>query len=165
MIIGHEETGIGNSLGAIRAQYNHQPLNVNIPASNTSLSTSEFSPASSMSLQDPDTYCTLSPTSGYTFNFDQSRYPGSARAGSFSNVYLNCESPTHSWEMLNPGSVRHAQAITPTQHAHGYTNIYEPQHPAKNASRQQNDYASSHHNVVDIDRICQGLDVRTTVSF
>ena len=31
-------------------------------------------------------------------------------------------------------------------------------------ARHHNDYSSGHHNVVDVERIRQGLDVRTTVS-
>ena len=33
----------------------------------------------------------------------------------------------------------------------------------KTGGRQSHDYASGHHNIVDIDRICRGMDVRTTV--
>ena len=33
----------------------------------------------------------------------------------------------------------------------------------RHSARQNTEFAAGHHNVVDIDRICQGLDVRTTV--
>ena len=35
--------------------------------------------------------------------------------------------------------------------------------PYKNGPRHNHEFASGHHNVVDIERIRQGLDVRTTV--
>ena len=35
--------------------------------------------------------------------------------------------------------------------------------PHKNGQRHNHEYASGHHNVVDVERIRQGLDVRTTV--
>lgn len=43
---------------------------------------------------------------------------------------------------------------------------YYPQHnrgQGKIGGRQSHDYASGHHNIVDIDRIRKGIDVRTTV--
>ena len=42
-------------------------------------------------------------------------------------------------------------------------------HPGRNSvrprTRQHNDFAGNHHNVVDVHRIAHGLDVRTTVSY
>ena len=40
---------------------------------------------------------------------------------------------------------------------------YQQRSPT-NGPRQNCEYAAGHHNIVDIERIRQGLDVRTTVS-
>ena len=161
-IISQEETGTHISHGT-RAQYNHLSFNGDVSYSNTSLSASEFSSASSLSLQDLDTCRTFSPTSGHTFSFDQSHYARNPRNNSFANTCFNYESSVNSWETLGPGVVGQERAVTPTQQAHSYPSIYLPQRPAKSGLRQQHDYATGHHNIVDIERISQGLDVRTTV--
>ena len=68
-----------------------------------------------------------------------------------------------SWEMLGPGAIgqERGQVYQPqlknggfSSHRHG---------PLKFGSRQPHDFASGHHNVVDVERIRRGLDVRTTV--
>ena len=48
-----------------------------------------------------------------------------------------------------------------------YSGIYPYQQrtPGKLIGRSPHDYSSGHHNVVDVERIRQGLDVRTTVCY
>lgn len=42
--------------------------------------------------------------------------------------------------------------------------IPQQRHSGKPVTRQGHEYGSAHHNVVDVERIRQGTDVRTTVS-
>ena len=67
------------------------------------------------------------------------------------------------WAAFNPGAIGQERA-TPTllHQRQGYCS--QPNRAqSKVGGRQSHDYASGHHNIVDIDRIRQGIDVRTTV--
>ena len=79
------------------------------------------------------------------------------------NTFLNSGLQSPIWSGLNLGAIGQERG-TPAliQQRHGY---YPQQNKAqtKNTGRQSHDYASGHHNIVDIDRIRQGIDVRTTV--
>ncbi len=65
---------------------------------------------------------------------------------------------------FSPGAIGQERVISQTMEP------CPPQYPqqqrglAKLGGRQNHDFASGHHNVVDVDRIRQGTDVRTTVS-
>lgn len=57
------------------------------------------------------------------------------------------------------GQERGVSMLSPYSSMHPY----QQRSPAKYLTRSPHDYSSGHHNVVDIERIRQGLDVRTTV--
>ena len=73
--------------------------------------------------------------------------------------------PFASWDILGPGAIgqERGQVFLP----HFSNSTYSPQRrgPTKFGGRHTQDFASGHHNVVDVERIRRGLDVRTTVSF
>lgn len=77
--------------------------------------------------------------------------------------FFNSGAQSPIWSPFNPGAVGQERG-TPTfpHHRQGY-------HPQQNrgqskiGGRQPHDYASGHHNIVEIDRIRRGIDVRTTV--
>ncbi len=72
--------------------------------------------------------------------------------------------PIGAYDLLGPGAIgqERGQAY-PTHFRNGG---YSPQRrgPPRFGGRHAHDFASGHHNVVDVDRIGRGLDVRTTVS-
>ena len=80
------------------------------------------------------------------------------------NPYNGYSVPSTLWSQYNPGTIgqeRGSAMLAPQRHP-----IPRP-HPKPHArfgSRQQHDFSGLHHNVVDVDRIQAGLDVRTTVS-
>ena len=77
--------------------------------------------------------------------------------------FLNSGLQSPIWAAFNPGAIGQERG-TPAllQQRQGY---YLQQNRAQNkiGGRQSHDYASGHHNIVDIDHIRQGIDVRTTV--
>lgn len=62
-----------------------------------------------------------------------------------------------------PGAIGQERATAPP--AQIRSRPYPQQHhaPSRVVGRQNSDYSSGHHNVVDVERIRRGLDVRTTV--
>lgn len=62
----------------------------------------------------------------------------------------------------NACNLRETSAVVGQPRASMYTTFHQRGSP-KAVGRRDNDYPPSHHNVVDIGRIQQGLDVRTTV--
>ena len=68
--------------------------------------------------------------------------------------------PLLHWPQYRPGLPHHGRAVLPYVRPRV---THQPRSLQKQITRQTNDYASGHHNVVDVERIRQGLDVRTTV--
>ena len=79
------------------------------------------------------------------------------------STFLNSGLQSPIWSTVNPGAIGQERG-TPTllDQRQGY---YSPQHRgnSKIGGRQTHESASGHHNVVDVDRIARGIDVRTTV--
>ena len=73
--------------------------------------------------------------------------------GSQLPLYLGCVSNTASPQRLMQQAPRSRFGAM----------LYQQGSPTKNGLRQNCEYAAGHHNIVDIERIRQGLDVRTTV--
>lgn len=68
-----------------------------------------------------------------------------------------------SWPMLKPHAKKQERAVTHIHRPHNNSLLQPVGSSIGNGSRQTNEYPLGHHNVVDVDRIRQGLDVRTTV--
>ena len=79
------------------------------------------------------------------------------------STFLNSGLPSPVWSAFNPGAIGQERGAPTYLHQR---QAYYPQQnrgQSKIGGRQSHDYASGHHNIVDIDRIRQGIDVRTTV--
>lgn len=79
------------------------------------------------------------------------------------STFLNSGVQSPIWAAFSPGAIGQ-ERVTPTL-LHQRQAYYPQQNrtQSKIGGRQSHDYASGHHNIVDIDRIRQGIDVRTTV--
>ena len=77
--------------------------------------------------------------------------------------FLNPGLQSPIWSAFNPGAIGQERG-TPT-HLHQRQGLGTQQNRGQPriGGRQTHDYASGHHNIVDIDRIRRGIDVRTTV--
>ena len=79
------------------------------------------------------------------------------------STFLNSGLQSPIWTALNPGAIGQERGTPTLLHQR---QGYYPQHgraQSKIGGRQSHEYTSGHHNIVDIDRIRQGIDVRTTV--
>lgn len=72
--------------------------------------------------------------------------------------------PLRAWDVFGPGAI--GQERGQTYQPQLRNGAYSPQRrgPPRFGGRHTHDFASGHHNVVDVERIRRGLDVRTTVS-
>ena len=78
--------------------------------------------------------------------------------------FLNSGIQSPIWAAFNPGAIGQERGTPGLLHQRqGYHHPQQTRTQCKIGARQSHDYASGHHNVVDIDRIRQGIDVRTTV--
>ena len=80
----------------------------------------------------------------------------------FFSPYVDYGVQSPLWSPYTPGAIgqeRGGSMLSPYSGIHPY----QQRSPAKYLGRSPQDYSSGHHNVVDIERIRQGLDVRTTV--
>lgn len=64
----------------------------------------------------------------------------------------------------SPGAIGQERIVHHTPQPRALYCLQQQRGLTKLVGRQNHDYASVHHNVVDVDRIRQGTDVRTTVS-
>lgn len=67
------------------------------------------------------------------------------------------------WSPFTPGAVGQERGAPTVLHQRQGYYPQQNRGQSKICGRQSQDYASGHHNIVDIDRIRQGIDVRTTV--
>ena len=92
--------------------------------------------------------------------------PTSVYGASWSPSFHNYGAQSPMWSPYSPGAIGQERG-SPTMISH---HPFEPLHPqsrtlSRVSSRQQVDFVNANHNVVEVDRIRAGLDVRTTVSF
>ena len=73
--------------------------------------------------------------------------------------------PAPSWKQLSPGIMTSDHAPVSRVPSCGNLIAGTYRNSPRITGRRDNDYLSGHHNVVDVERIRQGLDVRTTVSY
>lgn len=91
---------------------------------------------------------------------------GSLYGASWSPSFHNYGVQSPMWSPYSPGTIGQERG-TPTTLNHHHLDMFHPQSRtlSRASSRQHLDFANANHNVVDVDRIRAGLDVRTTVSF
>ena len=78
--------------------------------------------------------------------------------------YQNIGMQSPAWTSSSPGAIGQERgALTLSSHCQGAQGQRHSGQP-KLSGRQYHDNPSGHHNVVDVGRIRDGIDVRTTVS-
>ena len=164
LIIG-QETGLESDLASMSP---FDRLDTYGPETSSSSSYSQHpysTPASRSITYSKDFTQQQTPSSHRSYNqgflgvsSDQSRF----RNPNCSN-FLNPGLQSPIWSAFNPGAIGQERG-TPT-HLHQRQGLGPQQNRGQPriGGRQTLDYASGHHNIVDIDRIRRGIDVRTTV--
>ena len=79
------------------------------------------------------------------------------------STFLNSALQSPIWTALNPGTIGQERGTPTLVHQRQGYNPQSGRAQSKIGGRQSHEYGSGHHNIVDIDRIRQGIDVRTTV--
>lgn len=72
--------------------------------------------------------------------------------------------PSPIWSSYSPGAIGQERGSVSHHHVRHAGSHHQMRTSGKFGGRHQHDFAAIHHNVVDVDRIRAGLDVRTTVS-
>lgn len=67
------------------------------------------------------------------------------------------------WAAYYPGTIGQERGVPVPPQARASHSLQQHRHSGKSVTRQGHEYGSAHHNVVDVERIRQGTDVRTTV--
>ncbi|CAF9939273.1 MAG: hypothetical protein ALECFALPRED_008058 [Alectoria fallacina] len=79
------------------------------------------------------------------------------------STFLNSGLQSPVWSAFNPGAIGQERGTPTLQHQRQGYCPQQSRGQIKIGGRQSHDYASGHHNIVDIDRIREGNDVRTTI--
>lgn len=80
----------------------------------------------------------------------------------FFSPYVDYGLQSPPWSPYTPGAIGQERGVSMLSPYSG-VHPYQQRSPSKYLGRSPHDYSSGHHNIVDIERIRQGLDVRTTV--
>ena len=186
LIIGHENLSLDSSFRSLDLNGRHTSYDPETSKAAFASPYNSSSPASRSLSYRRDTLGQQLPLA-----LDDSRFNGyAARTAASSPQWSPVYSPyadyvvqSPHWAIYNPGlfspgsyspSVFLPNGCTPGAIGQERVTPHAPQHRqsfyhqqqkgiAKPGSRQNLDYPSGHHNIVDVDRIRQGTDVRTTV--
>ena len=92
-------------------------------------------------------------------NVQKSRYAG------LHNSFSDYDERMTPWAAIRPGVVGQERTQTPLSRNHvaSLGHQHQQQAHSRSSTHHHSDYASGHHNTVEVERIRQGLDVRTTV--
>lgn len=105
-----------------------------------------------------------SPPEVYTPSFTpRSSVPSPPWSPAYS-PYSNYGFQSPAWPGYYPGTIGQERGAPILPQARVSYPIQQQRHSGKSVMRQSHEYGSAHHNVVDVERIRQGTDVRTTVS-
>lgn len=166
LIIGQEESGLERAFGSLNINncggiYNDEllgpsfvsTLNYASPSNRSSGYQREFIP-------EP----LPSPPEIYTPSFTpRSSVPSPPWSPAYS-PYSNYGFQSPAWPGYYPGTIGQERGAPILPQARASYPLQQQRHSGKPVARQGHEYGSAHHNVVDVERIRQGTDVRTTVS-
>ncbi|KAG8532028.1 uncharacterized protein KY384_003664 [Bacidia gigantensis] len=79
------------------------------------------------------------------------------------NTYAGYGMTSPLWSQYSPGAIGQERGSPSLPGDYRNAHPSQPKALTRSSGRQQPDYAPGHHNVVDMDRIRAGLDVRTTI--
>lgn len=165
LIIGSESRYRESAFGHLNLSDGHGSLDLDAPGSISPFSYLGLSPSLSSSppSSDHDDYYMVSPIGPYTQGYSDTEPLRGRYSGSPFDEYPGYGTHMTPWASVAPGMAGQARDLGPPNQARNGPLLQQQQVLSRPGARQHNDYASGHHNVVDIERIRQGLDVRTTV--
>ena len=166
MIIGHEEVSLEDSMNSLNVGEGQDFIASPYQASSIKSQCPELSstPGDSPQGLDYDDSYTASPVGPYSSGYAESEFLKGQPVGLHSNSYSDYDHMTTTWTKFRPGVVGQERTQTPLSRGRVGPLVHQHQSQAHvRSSTYHNDYASGHHNTVEVERIRQGVDVRTTV--
>ena len=165
LIIGQEETGLENALGNVALTAPQQMVyapQMWAPSMVTPYYWPQMGNRSFANHRELHGAQMPSP-----LNLQQASYsvPASTETTPYSQYfspYVGYGLQSPAWTPYTPGAIGQERGVSMLSPYSG-VHPYQQRSPAKYLTRSPHDYSMGHHNVVDIERIRQGLDVRTTV--
>lgn len=167
LIIGNEDPYHDSALSHVNFTGGHGSFNVDASGSMSPFSYLGLSPNLSLSSLGPDhdEHYMISPIGSYSPGYSDTEFQRARYSTSPFSEYPGYGNHTTPWESIAPRVVGQARVVSPPYRARNGSLLQQQQVTSRPGARQHNDYASGHHNVVDVERIRKGLDVRTTVRF
>lgn len=165
LIIGNENRCHDSAFGHLSFSDGYKSLNLDATGSILPNSYPGLSPSLSSSppSSDHDEYYMVSPIGPYSSSYSDTEPQRARYSSSPFNEYPGHGIHMTPWASIAPGMVGQARDLSSSHRARNGPLLQQQQVLSRPSARQHNDYASGHHNVVDVERIRQGLDVRTTV--
>ena len=167
LIIGNENPRHDSALGHLDFNDSHGSWDLDAPGSISPFSCLGLSPSLTSSPPSPDNdgYYIVSPVGPYSPSYSDTQSQRARYSSSPFNEYTGYGTHMTPWASVTPEIVGHNRELSPPHRARNGPLLQHQQVLSRPNARQHNDYASGHHNVVDVERIRQGLDVRTTVRY
>ncbi len=161
LIIGQQDTGIHRIFDNMSLSGYYPVCNSNYPESPMTPVCQPNSATPSLGPSEYQSEQSLSSTGDYGAGFPIRSVGQTSPWSPPYSPYADFELQSSTWASFNPGAVgqERGTALLP-QIRSGH--LQHPRLPGK-PGRQGHDYSSGHHNVVDVERIRLGTDVRTTV--
>lgn len=165
LIIGQQDTGLSKAFGNMNLNSYHDIYNADYL--NSPLASPLFYPNSANQslgcISEYQNEQSLSSTEDYGSGFTpRSSGPTSPWSPAYS-PYSDFGLHSPSWAAFNPGAVGQERATPLLPQVRSGRFLQQQRSSGKPAGRHSHEYSSGHHNVVEVDRIRLGTDVRTTV--
>ena len=167
LIIGQQSTGLDKAfenMSLSNCYDNHSNDFVNIPMAPPFV----YPSSADQSLGYHGQYITeqsLSPPEDYLSAFTPRSSGPSSSWSPVNSPYSEYGLHSPIWTPYAPGTIGQERGVQALSQAHPGHFLQQQRSLGKLSGRQNHDHASGHHNVVDIERIRQGTDVRTTVRY
>ena len=171
LIIGQEDTSLENALGNMSVSMSVNSTDKRGLYSSRTVSSPALSPRSYSSSshkfisnrKDLNGENTAMSLGDYTQGCTSDRIGQRSCWGPAINMFSEYTLPSPVWSQFHPGTIGQERGV-PSLPSHRQNYPQQQQRGQSRAGgRQHHEYATGHHNVVDVDRIRLGTDVRTTV--
>ena len=163
VIIGQDESALDKAFGGMNIS-DYRETNGSFSAPSSSAYASNQSLQSVRGRNGASSSHTATPWGANTPGYGTAVPLSNTAWGSSSSPHNGYNATSTLWSQYSPGTIGQERggAILPPQRQPVPRS--HPRPHGRFGSRQQHEFSGLHHNVVDVDRIQAGLDVRTTVS-
>lgn len=167
LIVGQQDTGLETKIEHVtlsgESHHDSQPSEFfNAPATSSFI----YPISTDRSLGCHGQYFTessLSPPEDYMTAFTPRSSETSSPWSSTNSPYSECTLSSPNWMHYAPGTIGQERGVQAFSQPRSGPSLHQQRSMGKLSGRQNHENSSGHHNVVDVERIRLGIDVRTTV--